>query len=59
MTIIQDYYREVSIGKKTLTAWYEKAYGSYSKQLGIPNCMCVFVKDSLLCKFVTNFYVLL
>ena len=30
-------------------------FGPYSKQLGILNCMCNFLKAYLLCKFVTNF----
>ena len=36
-----------------------KLFGPYPKQLGIHNSMCNFLKASLLCKFVTNFYFLL
>ena len=65
MTLIRDYYRAVSIGEKNIdfslciVALYVKAFGPYSKHLGIFYCMCNVLKASLLCKFVTNFYVLL
>ena len=42
-----------------IVALYVKAFGPYPKHLGISYCMCNVLKASLLCEFVTSFYVLL
>ena len=42
-----------------IIALYVKAFGPYPKHLRISYSMCNALKASLLCKFVTNVYVLL
>ena len=62
MTLIPDYYRgQYQLGKNIdfslcIVALYVKTFGPYPKHLGISYCMCNFLKASLLCKFVTNFF---
>ena len=62
MTLIPDYYRgQYQLGKNIdfslcIVILYVKTFGPYPKHLGISYCMCNFLKASLLCKFVINFF---
>ena len=55
----------VSTGKKKIdfslfiVTLYVVVLGPYPKHFEISSCMCNFHKASLLCKFLTNFYVFL
>ena len=62
MTLMRDYWIGVSIGKKhrfwpVHRSEQLKLCRTNHKQLRISNCMCSFLKASLLSTFVTNFYV--